>query len=153
MLLRPWFAVPTMPAVKTAALTAALLATAAGCDSGYMKTRTTDSGSSTTVSVEIDREQMRRDKEAFREKAETKLREWDQNLAELQARAERATGEAKADLQRTIDEQKPKLEAARRELAEINATADEKWEDFKARSSRAWDDISAGFERGFSRFK
>jgi hypothetical protein len=140
-------------AMRTTALATALLAAVAGCDSGYVKTRSSDSGSSTTVSVEIDRDRMRRDKEAFRLKAEEKLREWDRQLADLQDRAAKATGEAKADLQRNIDEQKPKLEAARRELAEIDATTNEKWEDFKARSSKAWDDISSGFERGLSRFK
>jgi hypothetical protein len=96
---------------------------------------------------------MRRDKEAFRLKAETKLREWDQKLADMQARAEKETGEAKADIEREIQAQRPKLEEARRELKEIDAMAGEKWAEFEARSSKAWDDISAGFERAFSRFK
>jgi broad specificity phosphatase PhoE len=126
---------------------------AGGCDSGPVRTQKTDSGTSTTVTVEVDKEQIRRDKEAFRVKAEAKLREWDQKLAELQTRAEKAGGETKADLEREIEAQKPKLEAARRELKEIDSMAGEKWAEFQARSSKAWDDISAGFERGFSRFK
>jgi hypothetical protein len=126
---------------------------AGGCDSGPVRTNKTDSGSSTTVTIEFDKEQMRRDKEAFRLRAETKLREWDQQLAELQARAEKAGGETKADIEREIEAQKPKLEQARRELKEINDMAGEKWAEFQARSSKAWDDISTGFERGFSRFK
>jgi hypothetical protein len=137
----------------TAALMSAVLAVAAGCDSGYVKTRTSGSTGSSTITVEIDQEKMRRDKEAFRVKAEAKLAEWDRKLAELQARADQATGEAKVDIQRNVDAQKPKLEEARRELREVEATSSEKWAEFKARSSKAWDDISDGFERGFSRFK
>ena len=141
-----------MPRRHFAAL-ALLIVITGGCDSGPVRTNKTDSGSSTTVTVAIDKEQMRRDKEAFRLKAEAKLREWDQKLAELQTRAEKAGGETKADLEREIDAQKPKLEAARRELKEIDSMAGEKWAEFQARSSKAWDDISEGFERGFSRFK
>jgi len=125
---------------------------AVGCDSSYVKTRTSNSGSSSTVTVEVDKEQIRRDKEAFRLRAEAKLREWDQKLAAMQDRAAQATGQAKADLEREIEAQKPKLEAARRELQEIDAVAAEKWAEFQARSSKAWDDISTGFERAFSRF-
>jgi hypothetical protein len=132
---------------------ALVIVIAGGCDSGPVRTNKIDSGSSTTVTVAIDKEQIRRDKEAFRLKAEAKLREWDQKLAELQTRAEKAGGETKANLEREIEAQKPKLEAARRELKEIDSMAGEKWAEFQARSSKAWDDISEGFERGFSRFK
>jgi broad specificity phosphatase PhoE len=126
---------------------------AVGCDSGYVKTHKSESGSSTTVTVEIDRAQIERDKEDFRRRSEAKLREWDSKLAEMQTRAEQATGQAKVDLERQIDEQKPKLEEARRQLKEIDATAGEKWADFKQRSNKAWDDISSGFDRAFSRFR
>jgi hypothetical protein len=139
--------------LRPIAAMATLLVITCGCDSDYVKSKKSDSGSSTTVTVEVDKEQLRRDKEAFRARADAKLSEWDQKLAELQIRADQATGEAKADIQRNIDEQKPKLEQARRELKEIDAMAGEKWAEFQARSSKAWDDISAGFERGFSRFK
>jgi hypothetical protein len=140
-------------AARLIALPAALLTAAAGCDSGYVKTRHADSGSSTTVSVEVDKDQIRRDKEAFRVRAEAKLREWDLKLAELQSRAEKATGQAKADLDREIEDQKPKLDAARRELQQIDAVANEKWAEFKERSGKAWDDLSTGFDRALSRFR
>jgi len=135
------------------AATATVLVITCGCDSGYVKTDKTDSGSSSTITVEVDKEQMRRDKEAFRVRAEAKLREWDQKLAEMQVRADQATGEAKKNLQQEIEGQKPRLEEARRELKEIDAMAGEKWAEFQARSSKAWDDISAGFERAYTRFK
>jgi hypothetical protein len=136
-----------------AAMVALLAVAAGGCNSDYVKTRQSSSGSSTTVSVEIDKGQIERDKETFRRQSEAKLAEWDQKLAQMQTRAEKATGQAKADLEREIEAQKPKLEAARRELKEIDAVASEKWAEFKNRSSKAWDDISTGFDRAFSRFQ
>jgi hypothetical protein len=137
---------------RACGLLVVLVAAAAGCDSGYVKSHSS-TGSTSSVTVTVDNDQIRRDKEAFRARTETKLAEWDQKMAEMRDRASKATGQAKADLEREIAAQKPKLEAARQELREIDAMTAEKWAEFKARSSKAWDDISSGFERAFSRFQ
>jgi hypothetical protein len=103
--------------------------------------------------VQINYDKIKKDKEAFQMKAEASLKDFDERIAELKAKAKDASAEAKIKLDEAIKELEPKKEAARQKLADIKAASLEKWELMKPHMQTALDDLKSGFEKAFSRFK
>jgi hypothetical protein len=81
------------------------------------------------------------------------LEQLDAKIAELKAGAEKATGEAKADLKRRLDDLRSTLDVAQQRLHEFKGAGAEEWEALKARAQKAWDDLSADFETTKAKFK
>ena len=75
------------------------------------------------------------------------LEQLDTNIAELKAGAEKATGQAKADLKRRLEDLRSTLDVARQRLEEFKGAGAEEWEALKGRAQKAWDDLSADFEK------
>ena len=68
-------------------------------------------------------------KEAYQEKIEAQLQEWNARINELKARAAIAKADAKIDLYNRIDILRAKLEAAQAKLQEMKQRGAEKWEE------------------------
>jgi hypothetical protein len=81
------------------------------------------------------------------------LEQLDAKVAELKTGAEKATAEAKADLQRRLDDLRSTLDMAQQRLHEFKGAGAEEWEALKARAQQAWDDLSADFETTKAKFK
>jgi phage shock protein A len=75
------------------------------------------------------------------------LEQLDTNIAELKAGAEKATGQAKADLKRRLEDLRSTLDVARQRLEEFKGAGAEEWEALKGRAQKGWDDLSADFEK------
>ena len=80
-------------------------------------------------------------KEAYQEKIEAELQEWNARINELKARAATAKADAKFDLYNRIDILRAKLEAVQAKLQELKQGGVEKWESLKADTERGLDDL------------
>ncbi len=81
------------------------------------------------------------------------LEQLDTKIAELKAGAEKATGEAKADLKRRVEDLRSTLDMAQQRLHEFKGAGADEWEALKARAQKAWDDLSADFDKTKAKFK
>ncbi|MDO9533086.1 MAG: hypothetical protein Q7O12_13300 [Deltaproteobacteria bacterium] len=77
----------------------------------------------------------------------------DTKIAELKAGAEKATGEAKADLKRRVEDLRGTLDVAQQRMHEFKGAGAEEWEAIKGRAQKAWDDLNADFEKIKAKYK
>jgi hypothetical protein len=142
-----WVSEYTRP-VFSCAVAAALVA---GCDA--VATKKEQTGSSTTVSVQFDRAEFERQREEYRRSAQTKIAEFEAQLADLGRKADAASGDAKVRLQKEADAQRGNLDRAKEELKEIDAVVGERWAEFQKRSSKALDELGTGLRRAVDEFR
>ena len=81
------------------------------------------------------------------------LEQLDTKIAELKAGAEKATGEAKADLKRRLEDLRSTLDVAQQRMHEFKGAGAEEWEAIKGRAQKAWDDLNADFEKIKAKYK
>ena len=70
----------------------------------------------------------------------------DAKYEELKARAAKAEGQAKKDLEKKVGEAKVKRDAAARKLDELKVAAPDRWEKVKEEVGNAFDDLKKLFE-------
>jgi len=92
------------------------------------------------------------DREAFRQRMEARLQEFERRLEDLRNKAIDARAEVRTTLRLEIDELHLKQEAARRRLNEMWRNGADRWEEDRLHMEAALDDLRVGFERAFSRF-
>lgn len=93
------------------------------------------------------------ERNAYEEQFAAQLQLWQAEIQKLQAQAEQANAEIKADYFRRLDELKGQLEEAQqryRQMVEANATA---WEEFRAKTDAAWQDMANGINAAWDRFR
>jgi peptidoglycan hydrolase CwlO-like protein len=86
------------------------------------------------------------------EKFKNKLDEWDADIDELEAQAQKTKAELKFELEDQITSLKVKRDIAKLKLSEIMDASEEAWEDFKAGAEEAWADIKSAMEKAKSHF-
>jgi Tfp pilus assembly protein PilX len=111
------------------------------------------SGCGKRVEVTIDHDQINKDKEAYQKKAEAALKDIDERIVDLKAKAKTAGAEIKAKADQDIEALSKKRDAASQRLAEIKSATAEKWDEVKSKTDAALDDLKKGFEKAFSHFK
>jgi chromosome segregation ATPase len=92
-------------------------------------------------------------KEAYRQKLEAQLAEWDARLEVLNARARKASADARIDYENELQGLKRQRERARDTLAELGRRSENAWEDVKTGAERAWDDMASALDKVAARFK
>lgn len=100
-----------------------------------------------------DRDGVQIDMEAFKLRAEARLREFECRLEELRNRAADARVEVRAALQRDIEELRLRTDAARCRLAELRSAQAERWYEQRLRTEAALEDVRLGFEKAFAHFQ
>ncbi len=93
------------------------------------------------------------DKDAFREKLEAQLKEWNARIDLLKAKAEKAKAEAKIEYSKDIENLKAKRDALRGKLAEWQSAGSEAMESIKAGVEKAAADLKSAIEKAASKFK
>jgi len=83
----------------------------------------------------------------YHSEASGKLDAMEVRLAELKARIAQLSDDAKANLQKKLDQLNAKKDEARRDLAELKTTSGDKAEAAKARLQAALDDLQKGIDR------
>lgn len=84
-------------------------------------------------------------REEYIEKLESQLKEWNSQLDDLQKKAEKQSQEAKARLNKRIDELKAKRATLKVKLDKIKDSGDEAFEKIKSDAEVLWADVKEGF--------
>jgi len=92
-------------------------------------------------------------KKAYEEKLDAQLKEWNAQIALLQAKANNAKADAKIEYVKTIEALQRKQHEARTKLQELKTAGDEAWEEIKAGAEKAWADFKTAIHDAASRFK
>lgn len=92
-------------------------------------------------------------REAYEQKLQAKLDEWQAEIDKLRARARGAEADARIDREKEAERLEAKREEVRQKLEELREAGDDAWDDIKAGAERAWDSLSDSLEKARSRFK
>lgn len=92
-------------------------------------------------------------KDAFQQRLEAQLTEWDTRLDELKAKAIGAGTELRADYEKQLDTLATKRAALQAKAVELRKRTEDAWEDLKSSTEKSWDDMRDTLNRIASRFK
>jgi len=92
-------------------------------------------------------------RKAYEEKCDGQLKEWDAQIALLNAKADKAKAEAKVEYYKTIESLQGKQDAAKMKLQELRTVGDNAWEDLKTGAEDVWADVKTAFNSAASRLK
>jgi hypothetical protein len=92
-------------------------------------------------------------KEAYQKRLEAQLKEWDATLAQLSAKAQKATADARIKYENELEHLKAKRAAAHKTLEELGRRSENAWEDMKDGAEKVWSEMSAAIEKAAARFK
>lgn len=87
------------------------------------------------------------ERDEFVGKAQKEMAELNEKMAELRKKANKLGGEAKARLERQIQNLEPELKAAEQKLADLKSATGEKWEELKAGVSGAIDRLKQSMQK------
>ena len=93
------------------------------------------------------------DRKAFIDKLTAKLKQWDDDIDKLEARAQKAGADVRAEYNKHIQDLRDKKKAAQERLEEVKHAGEEAWEDIKSGSVEAYDSIKNAFQSALSKFK
>lgn len=92
-------------------------------------------------------------KEAYQKKLEAQLKEWDAKLDQLNAKAQKATADARIHYENELENLKSKRAAAHKTLEELGKRGETAWEDMKDGAEKIWDEMGKAIEKVAARFK
>jgi hypothetical protein len=85
-------------------------------------------------------------KEAYKMKMEAQLKIWSARVAEITAKAEKASAEAKVQLLKQADDFKAFEVSAKKQLSEMETAAAEGWQKVKDGFEQKWNQLSGSVE-------
>lgn len=91
-------------------------------------------------------------KEEYRRRVESKLKELDKQIDQLKARVEKSETKARAEFNHQIGELQKKKEVVRKGLEELKSASAEAWEMIKSRIDAALEDLEKSYDRIRSSF-
>ncbi len=92
-------------------------------------------------------------KEAFQEKLETQLREWDKKIDGLKGKAKKAKADLRHDIEAQMEALRAKRAAAQDKLQELRQRGDSAWEDLKEGAEKTWDEMRKAIDNIVDRLK
>ncbi len=92
-------------------------------------------------------------KQAYEEKLQAQLDEFNARIDVLKAKAAKAESSAKLSYYDTLEELKLKRDLAQNKLEKLRNASDDAWEDLKEGVENAWADFSAAVKSATSRFQ
>lgn len=93
------------------------------------------------------------DKKAFINTLSSQITEWQKELTDLSARAEKAGAKAKSEFQSQMKDLNSKLDDAQSKLKQIQAVGPDAWEDVRDGFEKSWTELRGAFKAALSRFK
>lgn len=91
-------------------------------------------------------------KDAYEQKFEAQLAEWEAEIDKLKAKAAGATADARIKYHKEIEALESDRDSMRKRYDEFRETSSDAWEDLKNGFERAGDSLSASIKSAFSRF-
>jgi ElaB/YqjD/DUF883 family membrane-anchored ribosome-binding protein len=92
-------------------------------------------------------------KEAYQQKLQAQLKEWDAKLDQLIAKGQKATADARINYENDLESLKSKRAQAHQMLEEMGKRSETAWEDLKDGVEKAWDEMRKTMEKVSARFK
>ncbi|TMM54202.1 hypothetical protein [Sulfitobacter sabulilitoris] len=92
------------------------------------------------------------DKDAYRQKLQTRLETLRAEIDKLEAKAEHVGAEAREALRTEAKELRAKQDEARKKLEAFRKAQGDAWKDLKSGLDAAWDDLSRAVRRAADRF-
>lgn len=92
-------------------------------------------------------------KQAYQEKLEAQLQEWDARLDLIKAKAKGLQAEAKIEYESQLAALEQNRDEAQAKLADLRQRGEAAWEDLKEGTERAWGEFGRAMESFASRFK
>lgn len=83
----------------------------------------------------------------IREKVEAELKELDARIEDLSEQAEKASGETREALDRSLEELEVQRQAARKKLKQMMSTSDNVWEELKTGTQAAGREVKKTYRR------
>lgn len=93
------------------------------------------------------------DRNAFVEKMKSSIDDWNAQLAKLEAQAEQAQADARAQYDKQIQELQKQRDEAWARMQEAQAASDQAWQDLHKGYEAAWDNIAKAFKDAMGRFR
>jgi len=93
------------------------------------------------------------DRNAFIDKMAAQLKQWNAEIEDLEAVAEKAKDVAKADYQKHIEDLRNKRQTVEDKLADIKQASDQAWEELKSGAEEAFNAMKNAFQTAMSKFK
>lgn len=88
----------------------------------------------------------------FSAKAKARIEKWDAQIAEAEGRMKDAQADAKAELQKQIEEMRAARGEAQERLDKLQAASDEAWQEMREGTIDAWKRIEDAFDKASDRF-
>lgn len=131
----------------------AILGLFVGYERGWFQLTSSSNEDRTRFEVQVDKDQWRKDRDAFVNQAQKRLDDMDRQLNDLKSREARADGATRTRIQQAIHDLNQKQQAAREELRELGRSAQDGWAAAKTKLGQALDDLKNGIDRAASRFQ
>ena len=94
-----------------------------------------------------------KEKQAYEERLEAQLREWNAEIELLQAKIAKARASAKVEYSGLLKDLKSKRSDAQRKLRDLQRAGEGAWEDLREGVEEAWSQLRDGLKNALSRFK
>ncbi len=88
-------------------------------------------------------------RDLYRQKYEAQIAEWSAKVANLKAKGEKLTAQARIDMQPRIDAVHRRLEALEARLREMTESTDERWNEVQERAEGAWHEFKSAVEGAY----
>ena len=92
-------------------------------------------------------------KDAYQDKMNARLREWQAKIDALKARADQAEAEQKIQYYEEIESLRTKQQKVQQKLEELRSAGASAWEEVKAGVEAAWTDLEDAVQRAADKFK
>jgi hypothetical protein len=92
-------------------------------------------------------------REAYQDKIEAQLKEWQARIDVLKAQAEKAAADEKAEYYADVEALRARQQEVRKKLDELRAASEEAWEDVRTGVETAWSDMKHAVERAADKFR
>lgn len=86
-------------------------------------------------------------------KMKSQLDEWNTELAKMEEKTRKASDDAKAHYEKSLQELRMRQAEAQQKLTQIQQANIAAWEDLKAGAESAWNAMEASMKQAWSRFK
>lgn len=86
-------------------------------------------------------------RQAYQEKIEAQLKEWQVGLIKLKVKADKAKAEAKLEYQQQLDELSARLHTARQKFDALQQVGSNRWEEMRDNLDTTMTELQQGFNR------
>lgn len=91
-------------------------------------------------------------KQAYQDKMDAELREWQAKIDLLKVKAEKAEASQKLKYQEEIDALQTKKQQLQEKIKALRTTSEDAWSEVKSGVDKAWNDLKSAVDRARERF-